>query len=201
MLDVCLIGKRERKIGREPIELRLRLLEADAGLQLRHDAQEDVVARAGLVVDAVGDHDVGARIDVGAGRKQQLEPGRQHADDIGAAVAELDGLADDRFVAAVAALPELVAEDRDVRQRRWRRRARRRHRIALARRRRRLRRAVFFDEVAAELNAMPEQAEEVGGRAGAGDLLRIALAVAADGRTERVDAGEAVELRQLVRRS
>ena len=108
------------QVGRQAIELRLRLLEAHAGLQLGDDAQEHVVARAGLVVDAVGDHDVGTRIDVGARRKQQLEPRRQHADDVGAAVAELDRLADDRFVAAVAPLPELVAEDRDVRQRRRR---------------------------------------------------------------------------------
>ena len=48
------------------------------------------------------------------------------------------------------------------------------------RRRRRLRRAVFVDEVAAELNAMPEQAEEVGRHRAAGDLFRIALSVAAD---------------------
>ena len=44
---------------------------------------------------------------------------------------------------------------------------------------------------------MAEHGEDVGGRAGADDLLRIALAVAADRRPERVEADQAVELRQL----
>ena len=80
------------QVGREAIELRLRLIERDAGLQLRDHPQGDVVARSGLEVDAAGNQDVGTRIDVGAGRKQDLESGRQHADDLGAAVAERDRL-------------------------------------------------------------------------------------------------------------
>ena len=44
--------------------------------------------------------DVDVRIDAGARRKQQLEVLRQDADDLGAANAEPDGLADDRRIAA-----------------------------------------------------------------------------------------------------
>ena len=48
-----------------------------------------------------------------------------------------------------------------------------------------LRRAVFLDEVAAEVDAVAEQGEQVGGGAGADHLLGVALAVAANRRPER----------------
>ncbi len=53
------------------------------------------------------------------------------------------------------------------------------------------------DEVAADLDAVTEDREDVGRRAGADHLLGIALAVAADRRPEGVEADQAVELRQL----
>ena len=111
-------GKARAQVGRQPVEFRLGLIKGDTRLQPGNHAQEHVVTRSRLVVHAVGDHDVGARLDVGAGRKQQFEPRRQHADDVGAAIAEFNAPADDRRITAVAALPELVAEDRDGRQRR-----------------------------------------------------------------------------------
>src|SRR5688572_16660565 len=170
------------QIRRQPIEFRLRLLKRDARLELSDDTQRDVIARSGFEIHAVGDENVRARIDVGAGREQDLEVRRQHADELSAAVAEFDRLADDRLAAAITALPELITDDGDVRQRRGWLGAGSRER--LTNRRRRLRRAVFFDEVAAGVDAMAEQRKKIRRHSAARYLFGVALTVAADGRAE-----------------
>ena len=58
-------------------------------------AERDVVAVRRLEVEARGRPHVGHALDVGARRKQQLEARREHADDLRAAVAEIDVRADD----------------------------------------------------------------------------------------------------------
>ena len=56
--------------------------------------------------------DVGRGLDIQFGRQQHFESRLQHADDLEGLLAESDDRADDRRVAAEAALPELVAENR-----------------------------------------------------------------------------------------
>ena len=182
------------EVGRDPIGLHLRLLERHPGLQASDDPERDVVAVRGFEVEAGDRPHVGHALDVDARRKQQLEAGREHADDLRAVVAEIDRPPDDCRIAAVAALPQAVAEDRDRRQLLGRRDDRLR---AVGRLRHlRLRRRIVVDEIAADEHARAEEAEDIGRRRADADLLGIAAAVG-DRRPEgRDDAGEIVEKRR-----
>ena len=107
-----MIGKCCRRSAAIAIDLGLRLLDADARLQPADHAEHDVVAVRGFEVDARRRPHVRRALDVDARRQQQLEARREDADDVRAAVAEIDVLADDRLIAAEAAHPERMAENR-----------------------------------------------------------------------------------------
>ena len=199
MFEVSLIGKRDRRSADSRSSSGCACSNDTPGFTLADHAQRNVVARSGFEVDAARDQDVGPRIDVGARRKQDLETRREHADDLGAAVAaERDRLPDNRCIAAEAALPEFVADDRDVRK--WgggcapgggnasptgiggggcgvpSASAKSRPR----------------------LNLVSEQAEEVRRDRAARYLLRFALSFTADSGSERRDRGKAVEQRRVL---
>jgi hypothetical protein len=106
-------------------------------------------------------------------------------------------VADDRFIAAVPALPEFVAQDRDAGKRRllsgirW-------PCDRITSLRCRLRAPIILDEVPTHQNTMTEQVEDVRGHRCAEDLFGVGPSVATDRGTERRDCGKAVEQRRVI---
>src|ERR1019366_9723228 len=92
-------------------ELRLRLLERDAGLEPR-----DWLGVAGAILHLHGgqaaDLEDAGRKDLG-GPERIAEVRRHDADDLPGLAVELNRFADDGFAPAEARLPQLVAEDAD----------------------------------------------------------------------------------------
>ncbi len=170
----------------------LRLCHRHARLQAADDAERAGAARRGVEVEAHRRPDVDVRLDAGTRRKQQFEIRGQHANDFGAAVTKADRLADDVRIAAVASLPQPMAQNRQRRQRRWSSRSGRR-RARRWWRRLRLRGAVGVGEVAARGHRHAEHREDVGRGADRADLFRFAGLSGDRGATRRGDAGHAVE--------
>ena len=179
-------------IGGDGFHLRVGLLDRHARLQAADHAPDHVVAVRGLVVDPHGGPHVGHAEDVDARWKQNLESGREHADDVrpAAASAEIDGAPDDRRVAAVTTLPQFVADDRDRRQARRRRLSGRLRRTG---RRLGLRHGIVLGKVSADRDAGAKQPEHVRRRARDPNLLGL-RGVAADrhaiGRGDARQVGE-----------
>ena len=109
------------QVGRDVVDLDLRLVGAHAGLEPADHAVEHVVAVGGVDVDPRRGPHLRRALGVDAGRQQQLEAWRQDADDARAPVAELDVLADDGLIAAETPQPERVTQDRGHRRTRRRR--------------------------------------------------------------------------------
>jgi hypothetical protein len=158
--------------GRDRVHLLLRARQRDARLQAPDRAKTVGVPVLVVVAETVRDPDVRLLLDVGARRKQQLEPRRQHPDDLRARTVR-NALADDISIATVAPLPVVVAQDRRGRQGR---------RTLLGgcgtgrcRRRLRLRQPVSVLEIAAGRDRRPHQPEEVDGHDCHPNLLRRAV--------------------------
>ena len=138
------VGELARDLRGDAVDLPPRLLERHARLHPADDAQVVLAARRARVDDRVQDL-VGLQI-VGHARVRrhhQPEPGRHHADDGVRLVVDLDAPADDRRIAAEAALERRPAQEN---------RPRRRLRLLL----------VVGTERAAERGVGAEHREEIG---------------------------------------
>ena len=158
---VFFTGYRSRIVAAIAFRLGLCLFERDAVLEPRDHAERAAVPRRGVEVETQRGDDVDCGIDAGAGRHQQLKARLEDADHLGASAAEVDQPSDDRRVAAVFPLPELVRQDGDDRARRRLRLRRRRRRARRGRRRLRQRGAVGVGEVAAEGHPHAQHRQQV----------------------------------------
>ncbi len=151
------------------LHLRARRLKARARLQTRDDLNPVPVARAGLLRA-----DLQRRPQLGVAEAREAEARGQDADYRATAAARRDRLADDTLVAAVAPLPELVAQQHDAGA---------------------ARRFVALDEGSPAQRGHAERVEEV--RADRRALHALRAFAAREREEGRREAGDRLELRAL----
>ena len=173
-------GKLRAQTRRHGLDLLLRPGARDAAPEARDHAEEDVDAGAGREIDPQRRPQIGRALDVRAGGKQQLEPGLEHADHLERLIAQAHDGPDDGGVAAEAALPELVAEDRARRRRRRRLRGRRSSGSGAFGGGGGERRPVGLGEIRSHHDPGSEHAKEIRRRRARADDFRVAVATGPD---------------------
>jgi hypothetical protein len=149
----------------DTIDLPPRAVHGDAALEASDGLQHQAAAVGFVVAAVVGDPDVGTGLRTDAGGQEELEAGRQNADDSRAGAAGAEHLAaKDGRIGAVTPLKVIVAEDRDGA---LRRREGRRRLAAWP--------AIGVREIAAERDVCAQHGEKVGGDEALADALGAAV--------------------------